>query len=303
MFRYWLHGLVVECRFPLPELVPYRDGLAVADPDPVRIEYGTVPATIEGAQQSKEGFWLTRSEALAHLDNIASFHIVDGCTITVQPRPSTKLPWLRLFLLSGAMGCALHQRGCFPLHAAAVVTRNGCVAFCGTSGDGKSTLASGLASRHHTLMTDDRLCVTHSTTGELTAWPGLPILHLYEEAALQTSRTSLQHSEASWRFGKYVHTAQAQFTQAPARLRRIYFLDWCGPDEEAGIAPLTASDAFWRMRRDISLDGVVQLMGHEANYMAWASRVCEQLQFYSLKRPKDFSRFSDFLDRLCLHLV
>lgn len=69
-----------------------------------------------------------------------------------------------------ALPLALHHRGLELLHAGAVLTPCGVVAFCGPSEIGKSTLAHGLSRRGYAQWSDDALAL-EITAGQVQAVP------------------------------------------------------------------------------------------------------------------------------------
>ncbi|MCR6496056.1 hypothetical protein LJB71_07380 [Thermomonas sp. S9] len=82
----------------------------------------------------------------------------------------------------------LQQRPVF--HASALAVGGGAVAFLGSSGRGKSTLATFLARRGHALLSDDGLELRQSGSGWL-AVPNQPSVRLWED-----SRDALLPAEA-----------------------------------------------------------------------------------------------------------
>ena len=83
------------------------------------------------------------------------------------------------YLLVDALSFSMVRLGWEPLHATAVFTDHGVVAFLGNSGDGKSTLAALLVRHGGKLVTDDMLVLAHDSRGWL-AQPGPPRLKLYQ---------------------------------------------------------------------------------------------------------------------------
>jgi hypothetical protein len=86
------------------------------------------------------------------------------------------------YLLVDALSFSMVRLGKEPLHAAAVVTERGAIAFLGNSGDGKSTLAALFVHRGATLLTDDMLVLTR-VDGRWLVEPGPPRLKLYRRMA------------------------------------------------------------------------------------------------------------------------
>jgi len=86
------------------------------------------------------------------------------------------------YLLVDALSFSMVRLGREPLHATAVVTDRGAIAFLGNSGDGKSTLAAVLLERGAKLLTDDMLVLTRVKNRWL-AEPGPPRIKLYRQMA------------------------------------------------------------------------------------------------------------------------
>lgn len=86
------------------------------------------------------------------------------------------------YLLVDALSFSMVRLGWEPLHATAVLTDRGVVAFLGNSGDGKSTLAALLVRHGCKLVTDDMLVLVRERRGWL-AQPGPPRLKLYRAMA------------------------------------------------------------------------------------------------------------------------
>jgi hypothetical protein len=86
------------------------------------------------------------------------------------------------YLLVDALSFSMVRLGWEPLHATAVSTDRGVLAFLGNSGDGKSTLAALLLGHGCKLVTDDMLILTRAG-GRWMAQPGPPRLKLYRDMA------------------------------------------------------------------------------------------------------------------------
>jgi len=86
------------------------------------------------------------------------------------------------YLLVDALSFSMVRLGWEPLHATAVLTDHGGVAFLGNSGDGKSTLAALMVRHGCKLVTDDMLILFRDCDGWL-AQPGPPRLKLYRAIA------------------------------------------------------------------------------------------------------------------------
>jgi len=107
----------------------------------------------------------------------ASFHLDrEGRTLLCAPADRESIEWQR-FLLDTVLHCVSLIRGFEALHASAVSTPEGVVAFVAPPGGGKSTLAAELMRRGHSLFSDDVLVLSR-TDGEILAHAGPPLMTL-----------------------------------------------------------------------------------------------------------------------------
>jgi hypothetical protein len=89
---------------------------------------------------------------------------------------------LLAYLLVDALSFSMVRLGWEPLHATAVLTRHGVVAFIAESGQGKSTMGALLVRHGCPLVTDDMLVLT-PVHGRFIAQPGPPRIKLYRDIA------------------------------------------------------------------------------------------------------------------------
>ncbi len=113
------------------------------------------------------------------VDDTGSFDIAADGRIRVQPLASASESFVRAHILGRVLATALHNDGWLPLHASAVLTREGVVAFLGPKGLGKSSLAAAMVDAGATLVTDDTLPVEPSLPPR--AWPGVQALRIRED--------------------------------------------------------------------------------------------------------------------------
>jgi hypothetical protein len=161
--------------------------LAAADPcdgrPVVQVRYGSVAETLPGAAPPRFGLQAAGGDALLSVDSVGRFLIRGGEEILVDPLPDAPERNVRLFLLGSALGVLAYQRGLLPLHANAVVIDGVAHAFTGPSGRGKSTLAAYFAQAGHRVLSDDVCAMSFDAEGRPLAWPGLPRVKLWQEAA------------------------------------------------------------------------------------------------------------------------
>jgi hypothetical protein len=163
----------------------------------------------------------------------------DARRIYARPLTAVDHEAMLAYLLVDALSFSMVRLGWEPLHATAVLTPHGVVAFLGNSGDGKSTLAASFIADGCRLVTDDMLVVT---PGTWLAHPGPPRLKLFREMAEQV----LGHASG----GIPMHAATTKFilqldgslmVSGPHALTVVYLLsgETTGPTIQR-LAPATA---------------------------------------------------------------
>ena len=218
MYSYRAYGLGIQSALPLPELVTEE---AAAD---VHVRIGTVPRPSIETEAEGGYFWATPREAGRFVDGVGAFLVRGGREILVDPAPGVDERVLRLSILGPAFALVLHQRGQFVLHASAVESAGGAVAFAGGSGWGKSTLAATLHARGYGLVSDDVTAIVLGTEGPVVL-PAFPQLKLWPEAATSLGKVPETLPLLHPLFEKRAHRVTRGFWQRPLPLRRIYVLD------------------------------------------------------------------------------
>lgn len=302
MPRYSVHGLAIDADFEIPEL-SVVSAPVVLDERPVRIAFASVPKSIAHTAVSKDGYLIGKDEILIVLEDGTRCHIQNAETVTIEVGRKGNHPQARFFALSAGIGCILHQRGFIPLHCTAVDTPQGCVAFCGNAGDGKSTLAASFAARGLQLFTDDRLTLHRTVAHQFLAVPSTPTLHLYSEASILSGLGDDNLAMDSYRFGKHVHLVPDSYTTTPKPMAGLYFTDWLTDEtSDPKIITMTPIEAMMRLRRDVSLSHLVQLLDQERDFMEWAAKLCATVPAFHLLRPRNKKRHHECMDLIISHL-
>jgi hypothetical protein len=129
-------------------------------------------------------FSVARPGALLRvIPGLARFLVRDGLTIDVAIEPGADRAEVQEFLDGAVLGALIHQRGELPLHAATLVPPGAAhaIAFAGTPGTGKSTLACELVRRGWSLLSEDLSRLTQADD-RMIAWPGTGLCRLRPDA-------------------------------------------------------------------------------------------------------------------------
>src|SRR2546422_4756257 len=139
----------------------------------LRLPNGTISLTIG---RCRSGF-------LVRFPGLAVFLVSrDGYRVLGVQRRGTRPPIVAHLFLSQVLPLALSQQGRLVMHASAVATPHGAVAFLGAAGQGKSTLSASFVRRSFPLLTDDGLLLVEDgatlagvpSYPEIRLWPRVP---------------------------------------------------------------------------------------------------------------------------------
>lgn len=245
-------GLTLEFDFPAPGLPPARDG-AHDQREPTRLRLGTpeeieaswpdegvehvFTETFEGDEAPARGIdhapgrgyrLFARHFGLATISD-------DGMEVVCAPPELEPWSWQR-FLVGRILPWAAVLRGLEAMHASAVTLDGRTLAFVGSSGAGKTSLALRLHLMGAGLLCDDVLALESSPEG-VRAHPGASVFCVRdaERDALGTERFArigelLGHSGKSY--------VEIRRDEAPGPLSALYFLRRAPDAPDGTIAPL-----------------------------------------------------------------
>jgi hypothetical protein len=225
--RYAVYGDCLASSIPFPELPASDAKVSRWTFETTRRLTPMVDAAELGADRIYgEVFARLHAHANGHrivVDDTGSFELSrDRTHVTWEERAESWPDFVRAHLIGRVLATAIFLDGLLPLHASAVETRDGVIAFLAPKGFGKSTLALALSAAGARLVTDDTLPVEPSAAPH--AWPGVHSLRVHDDAleAVGAARPALGTRE-----GKRIvsELAPHQLMSRHAPLAAIYLLD------------------------------------------------------------------------------
>ena len=177
----------------------------------------------------------------------------DGKNIWGLWPPEMSLEDLIVYLLGPVFAFVLRLRGFTVLHASAAVIRGNAVAFVGTGGAGKSTIAGALARGGYPILSDDT-AVLEKISEEFCLRPAYPHLRLWPDSVsiLFGAKDRLPQlvPSSEWWDKRFLDLDQPgfRFQTELAPLRCIFLLEPYSPDVQvARIDEIRPVDAFARL--------------------------------------------------------
>jgi len=285
---------------PLGELIAAE---AEDDPRPiVEVRLGTVPAELPGASEPRHGLQVAGGLATFTVPKVARYLVDGGREIVVDPVPGGSERDLRLFLLGSALGIVCHQRGLLPLHANAIVVDRGAVAFAGHSGAGKSTLAAHFQRSGHELLCDDVCVLSFDEAGFPFAWPGLPRLKLWRDAAAAFGHDPASLDPAIEGIEKYHVPMTAPGTVRPIPFRRLYALLRTESGEPGRIERLRGQEAMAAVMAQTYRGAYVAQLGLAERHFRQCASLVDHAEIYAASRAWGYDVFEREASRLEDHV-
>ena len=228
-------GTALTAGSPYPDVV-IRRGCGPRPPQSDRPVVAQLSCPVHGVDmvQRRGGdgisIWL---RSVGHVEISA-----DGRRVDLYPDPLSDERTAAFALCGPILLFIRHRLGLPSLHAGAVVTDRGTVAFLGPQGAGKSTMAASFLRCGAALLTDDALPLTDGNDG-VYGVPGPPFMKVWDETAVHTLGLAEDLPNLSADYDKKVLSVTGRYVLAPSpvRIHALYFLDRRNPSK-AGTASI-----------------------------------------------------------------
>src|SRR3954469_5524650 len=187
-YRSRAYGLDIESDIELPEFMPPGPGLDV------RVQLDECRTEVDAGTQR----WnFQAGEVRCFFPGAGKFVVKEGREIRITPVENADPGLLRLYVEGMMMAILLHQRNHYVLHASVVQVEGVGIAFVGSIGAGKSSMAMALHARGHAVIADDNAAI-NILSGTQTVTPAFPRVKIFPAIALalgmETSSLQFLHS-------------------------------------------------------------------------------------------------------------
>jgi hypothetical protein len=295
--RYACFDFTLRSEIPLPELRP-----AEGDGAQVEIRVGAVPEILPGAPAPVHGLQVAGEDAMFCAPGVARYLMRGGREIVVAPMPGGSQRNLRVFLLGSALGILCHQRGLLLLHANAIVSDGAAFAFAGASGAGKSTLAAHFERAGYAVLCDDVCGVSFDSAGRPLAWPGVPRLKLWGDAAEAFGHERGTLDLAIEGLDKYHVPLAARSRREPAPLARLYVLGRAAEGAAGAISRLHGAQAMGAVLEQSYRGQYLAPLGLAQRHFGQCAALLAQVEVYAASRAWGYDLFEREAARLERHI-
>ncbi len=295
---------------PIPELPLAR----TEDRPVVRVTLGSIPDALSHPLLATEHCQARADEFLLRIPGVAGYYVRNGQEVIVQPEPDAPELDVRAYLLSNIFSALCHQQQLLPLHAGAVRTKRGVVAFLGASGAGKSSLVAFLSRRGYPVVCDD-ICLI-----DPAAPIGRRVLPVAHWLKLWRSTMDALGEQPDPRMRTFTEDDKYRVVQehdpAPLPLVEVILLKEVASEErDAEANPARASSTRTAAFRQLSAAEAIQSMlqltyqawlvrgtGQTASYFKRCGMALEGVKVYEMERPWGFAAMDATLDAIEEHL-
>jgi len=245
---YALYGIRIRTPWPIPN-VPVAAGgpwdVEFVEGEPERLDRAAEFVASSGPPSRARAALLPDGSTYRRWLNLYDLLVPPGGRrIEARRLEDASEEAFQAYLLVDGLSHAMIRLGLEPLHATAVMTPAGAVAFLGESGRGKSTLAALFAAAGYPLLTDDML-IAREEGDAFIAQPGPPRIKLYRDTAALVfggPAAGVPMNPATDKL--IIPLGERLATRKPGALRALYVLEpRRGSSAAPGIRRLRPADA------------------------------------------------------------
>lgn len=275
-----LCGWRVASELPLPE-IPAWTG---APSHPIDVTVTAAP--IEHVEEDGDAYLHIRSDGstLLRIPGLVRILTRNGSEVVVDIERDDIVESWRLFLLGTALCHLCFQRGCLPLHAAALRIGGRTIAIAGHTGDGKSTLAAVLNRRGHPLLSDDITVVDVRADSNMML-PTFPRLRLWRDTLDELSIERGDLLPVREGLDKYTLDGGAGFDPSPVPLDAIVVLRNA---ERLALSPVTPAQAVVLLQARVQRRKLAERLGRKAALFGQVAAMVGMVPVLTLDRPLQF---------------
>lgn len=274
------------------------------DEAPLVVDWNSQQPRCSSPHQNGEGasiwqFYQFAEWAVVRCPRIADFYLrptaihCHRCPITPEEQWEQE-HWLEIRLLGTVFAFWLEQRGMPVLHAAAVATPYGAVAFLAASGSGKSTLASAFVGAGYPLLTDDNLAIRQEGA-TFRALPGYPQMRMWPETATYAvgayEGLPALYPAGEKRRLRIGAESFGQFCATPQPVAVCYLPERRDPTVAEGaveISALSPAEALYALVKQAFLFEANQRLGAHQQRLRFWSQFVRQTPVKRLRYPEGF---------------
>lgn len=285
-YFYNVFGLNVRSSIFFPELIPKK-----SNSDVTIHSHGYESLFKKKSPKKKDSNCIIFSpnDILYFWDDDPLFRVRYGKEIIVNPETIIDKTLLKNLILGQGFGTLLMQRGNLVFHASSVRIGGKAIAFIGSSGEGKSTLAAALSKRDYSAVTDDVLPLKFNEHNKPLVLPGFPRFKLCNDVMKYITSQSEPLPQINPEIEKYSYNISEKFSFVPLPLKTIYILEKSAKNE---ITLLKPQEAFIELIKNSYATHLFNNSERSKNLIQCAT-LAENIPVKRLKRTQSLNKLAD----------
>ena len=244
----------------------------------------------------------TLERSYIRIEGVADFEISQGRQIRLWPAINATQKDIEIFLLGPVWATLCHQRQILPLHASAIATENGVVAFSGHSGAGKSYLAALMTSIGFRLFADDILPITLDQKAIPGAWPYLRRLKLNDESIHELALAAVEQVSETLDTQKYFVIPKCLAEDEWRRLHRLYVIEKDSTPSRPLIQQLSGADAAGALIEQTYHFDFIRTTRRFGEHLRFCTSLLSKTAVYRVRRPTSLDTREDLFSLIRDHL-
>ncbi|MEI6434357.1 MAG: hypothetical protein WCP32_05890 [Bacteroidota bacterium] len=222
-YYYKAFGLIFKSCIEHPE---FFAEVATSEPDCL-ISFGPVPHNLNKPDAVGGVYQFQGQKFILRIEHVGRYLIENGDKITIEKLPGATDRETIVFLWASAVAVLLHQRGKLIVHGSSVMLGENAIIFSGSSGSGKSTIASTFATHKGAMIiSDDISAISINSSGLPVVLPGYPVMKLWRDSS---DKLGLEWDDSRLireRVNKMMVNINDKFLRHAVPLRQLYLLSY-----------------------------------------------------------------------------
>lgn len=283
-YLYNVYGLNIESEIMIPELTildpNYKDNIDV------KIIFDFMNEDIKQKIDKKEIADYNSDEVWFHINNVGTYLIQNGDTVTIELCENPDLNILKVYILGSVLGIILLQRNTVAIHGGSIVINNkGCI-FTGDKGAGKSTLTTALRQRGYDFVSDDVGAIELSDIPMIN--PGFGYQKLCEDAMTKLGYDSSKFTPFRSDMNiKYIVPALDNFVKEKVPFKALFEIEQ-GDTQKVEVVEVTGNEKLQKIIKNVfRIEVLMYSGGVPADYFKKCIEIAKHIKFYKITRPKN----------------
>jgi hypothetical protein len=279
--------------------------LPLGGPEPgeraVKILLGKAPMHLSAPLAAAESYEANDKEFLLRLPGVATYYARNGVEVVVDREAAAAELDVRSYLMGSLFAVLCHQRGLLPLHASAIATPVGAVAFLAPSGGGKSSIVAFLSRRGHRVLADDICLIDPAAPQNRRVLPVAPWLKLWSTTLDAMGESHHGLSRIFSDDEKYRYTLQQP--ESATQLAELILLERAESQIEVSFERLAPLHALHAMLDLTYQSWLVRAMGRTDSYFLRCGEALAGARVVRMRRPWGFDAMDATLTALETHIA